>query len=195
MMVVGLTGGIGSGKTTVAVMFEKLGVPIYIADVEAKKLMNEEEDVKHKVIELLGPEAYVEGELNRSYIASKVFFDKELLVRLNNIVHPAVGDHFDRWKEKQKAPYVIKEAAVLFENDAYKLCDKIITVMAPVEVRISRVLERDDTTRDAIEARISNQWTDEEKTALSDYVIHNVLLEDTQKQVAKIHAELLDLVV
>ncbi|AXT50112.1 dephospho-CoA kinase [Aquimarina sp. BL5] len=190
MKVIGLTGGIGSGKSTVAKMFAELGVPIYIADDEAKKLMNEDVGVKNHIIDLLGVNSYTEQELNRSFIADKVFNNKELLEKLNAIVHPAVATHFTKWKSKQKSEYVIKEAAILFENDSYRQCDYTILVTAPKEIRIERVLKRDNTTRLQVLARMKNQWEDSKKTPLADFVIINTNLEETWLQIKKIHNKL-----
>ncbi len=191
MKVVGLTGGIGSGKSTVAKMFQKLGVPVYIADDEAKKLMNSDASVKKQVVQLLGDDAYDLGELNRSYIAGVVFNDASKLEQLNAIVHPAVAHHFDMWKSKQKGVYVIKEAAILFENDGYKQCDYTILVLVPEEERIQRVLKRDNnTTRKQIRSRMNNQWEDAQKIPLADFLIYNIDLKNTENQVDKIHREI-----
>ncbi|SEM12288.1 dephospho-CoA kinase [Aquimarina amphilecti] len=187
MLVIGLTGGIGSGKSTVAKMFADLGVPIYIADDEAKKLMHDDLSVKNQIIELLGVESYIEEELNRPFIADKVFNNKELLEKLNSIVHPAVADHFVKWKNKQKSEYVIKEAAILFENGGYQQCDFTILVTAPEETRIKRVLKRDNTTKSQVLARLKNQWKDSKKIPLANFVIINTKLEETWLQVKKIH--------
>ncbi|WP_103071452.1 dephospho-CoA kinase [Aquimarina sediminis] len=190
MKVVGLTGGIGSGKSTVAKIFEQLGVAVYIADDEAKRLMNEDESIRKQIITLLGPKAYKEGKLNRAHIASIVFNDKIKLEQLNAIVHPAVATNFNLWKKEQKGDYVVKEAAILFENDGYKQCDYTILVSAPLEIRIQRVLKRDNTTREDILSRISNQWEDAQKILLADFVIYNIDLKDTSSQVYSIHNEI-----
>ncbi len=188
MTVVGLTGGIGSGKSTVAKMFEKLGVAIYIADEEAKKLMNNDEEVKEQVIDLFGEKAYQDSKLNRSYIADIVFNNSIKLQELNAIVHPAVAEHFDEWKSKQGGEYVIKEAAILFENGSNKYCDYVILVSAPEEIRIQRVLKRDKSaTRKDVQARIQNQWGDADKINLSDFVIFNENIEETKVKVYEIH--------
>ncbi|WP_378172955.1 dephospho-CoA kinase [Aquimarina sp. SS2-1] len=189
--VVGLTGGIGSGKSTVAKMFAKFDVPIYTADDEAKKLMNEDDSVKKQIIALLGSESYNDGGLNRTYIANKVFNDSTLLERLNQIVHPAVADHFIAWKNRHRSPYVIKEAAILFENGGYKYCDYTILITAPEEIRIDRVLKRDNTTRSEVIARLRNQWEDAKKIPLADFVINNVNLEETWLHVNKIHNKII----
>lgn len=190
MKVVGLTGGIGSGKSTVANFFEELGIAIYIADDEAKRLMNDNKLLQQEIIKLLGKDSYKEGKLNRRYIADIVFNDAKKLAQLNSIVHPAVAKHFDLWKNKQKGDYVIKEAAILFENDGYKHCDYTILVSAPIEIRIQRVLERDNTTKKDILARMNNQWKDEQKIQLADFVIRNTDLGNTKAQVYKIHKKI-----
>ncbi|GAA4274662.1 dephospho-CoA kinase [Aquimarina gracilis] len=191
MKVVGLTGGIGSGKSTVAKMFDKLGVAVYIADDEAKKLMNTDASVQGQIIELLGEDSYKDGILNRNYIAEIVFKDKSKLEGLNAIVHPAVASHFNEWKNKQTGEYVVKEAAILFENDGYKYCDYTILVVAPLEIRIERVLKRDAITREQVLSRTNNQWEDSRKIPLADFIIHNTNLEETENQVSEIHARIL----
>ncbi len=191
MMVVGLTGGIGSGKTTVAKMFHKLNVPIYIADYEAKSLMNRSKVIKRKLKALFGERAYVNETLNRAYLADKIFNNEDLLKQMNAIVHPKVASHFKRWLKKQDAPYVIKEVAILFENGSYKQCDAIITVTSPIEERINRVIKRDNTNKDKVESVMANQWTDEQRFELSDFIITNADLKDTELQVLRVHKELL----
>ncbi len=192
MKIVGLTGGIGSGKTTVAKQFEKLGVPIYIADDEAKKLMNRSKVIRRKLIALFGEDAYKNDVLNRPYLAKIIFNDKRLLQKMNAIVHPKVASHFKSWLKKQDAPYIIKEVAILFENGSYKQCDYIITVTAAMENRIARLLKRDETTVSKIEAIMKNQWQDEEKIALSQFVISNDILENTIIQVQNTHNQILN---
>ena len=191
MITVGLTGGIGSGKTTVARAFEALGIPIYIADDEAKKLMNTSKVLRRKLIALFGETAYKDHKLNKPYLAKAIFNNKELLEKMNAIVHPKVGKHFIKWKNKQKAPYVIKEAAILFENGSYKNYDYIITVTAPEKTRIERVLKRDNSNIEKIKTIIANQWKDALKVGLSDFVIENTNLETTHQEVLKTHQELL----
>lgn len=191
MIIVGLTGGIGSGKTTVAKQFSELGIPVYIADDEAKSLMRRSKIIKRKLIKLFGVNAYVEGELNKPFLANIIFNDKTYLQKMNAIVHPKVARHFEKWVLKQDAPYVIKEVAILFENGGHKLCDFVITVTAPKETRIQRLLKRDNTSKEKIEAIMKNQWTDAEKVKHSHFVIENIELENTKKQVLKIHKKLL----
>lgn len=191
MIIVGLTGGIGSGKTTVAKEFKALGIPIYIADEEAKKLMMTSKVLKRKLMELFGHEAYVDGKLNKPFIADAIFNHKEYLDKMNAIVHPCVANHFKKWLFKQQSPYVIKEAAILFENGSYKQCDILITVTAPKELKIKRLLKRDNTTLEKIEAIMKNQWNDNEKIKLSNYVIDNADLESTKEQVLEIHQQII----
>lgn len=192
MKIVGLTGGIGSGKTTVANMFNALGIPIYIADEEAKKLMTSSKIIKRKLIELFGTKAFINGKLNKSFISDTIFRDKLFLTKMNAIIHPVVANHFKKWVLKQHAPYVIKEAAILFENDGYKQCDLIIIVTAPKELKIKRLLSREHMTVEKIEAIMNNQWSDAEKVKRSQYVIVNSELENTRQQVAKIHQQITD---
>lgn len=191
MIIVGLTGGIGSGKTTVAKEFKQLGVPVYIADEEAKKLMGRSKIIKRKLMQLFGDDAYINDELNKPFIANIIFNDKAYLQKMNAIIHPRVAKHFQKWVRKQEAPYVIKEVAILFENDGHKLCDFVITVTAPKALRIKRLLERDNTTEAKIEAIMSNQWVDEEKIKRSHFVIENILLENTKEQVFEVHKHML----
>jgi len=192
LKIIGLTGGIGSGKTTVAGFFSELGVPVYIADVEAKKLTQNSKVIRKKLIALLGPETYNDDGLNRKFVAHTIFNDKELLLQVNKIIHPKVARHFKRWVEKQKAAYCIKEAAILFENGGYKQCDATILVTAPVAQRVERVLQRDDTTIAAIEDRISNQWPDDEKLDLADFHIENIDLDATKARVEELHRHILN---
>ena len=189
-MIVGLTGGIGSGKTTIAGMFKNLGIPIYIADERAKSLMVNSKELKAQIQELLGEEAYNNKDLNRAHIAEKVFKNKNLLNDLNAIVHPAVRDDFKTWYKMQDAPYVIKEAAILFENGSYKECDYMILVTAPLLSRIKRVRKRDNITEAAVMDRINNQWGDARKISLADAVIENVNLTDVEARVLRVHIHL-----
>lgn len=191
MIVVGLTGGIGSGKTTVAKQFMALGVPVYIADEEAKKLMLRSKIIKRKLIQLFGDKAYIDGALNKPFIANIIFNDSSYLEKMNAIVHPKVAKHFKKWAEKQEASYVIKEVAILFENGGHKNCDYVITVTAPLDLRIERLLKRDNTTKSKIKDIMKNQWSDADKVKLSDFVIDNTSLKNMELQVAKIHQQIL----
>lgn len=190
-MVIGLTGGIGSGKTTVATMFSKLGVPVYNSDIEAKKIMHTSKDVKKAVIDLFGEKAYLEQKLNKKYISDKVFNDKKLLQQLNKIVHPAVRAHFLVWVKQQDFSYVIQESALIFENNSQSNYDKIIFVKASESIRLKRVVARDLTSEEAVKARIKNQLNDAFKEKLSDYVIENIQLKETQSKVEKLHKRIL----
>ena len=193
MKTIGLTGGIGSGKTTVSDMFAELGVPVYNSDLQAKRLMRTSRTLRKKISELLGNRAYEGNALQREYVAGKVFKDANLLEKLNAIVHPAVKRHFRRWASKQNFPYVIQEAAILFENGSYPAFDKMILVTAPEEVRIARIQKRDGSTRKSILERMRHQWKDDRKADLADYIIENTDLDRTREQVALIHAELLEI--
>jgi len=190
--IIGLTGGIGSGKTTVAKMFSEFNVPIYTADTEAKKLINKSKVIKRKLIKLFGEKAYIDEKLNRDFIAQKIFNDKDLLEKMNAIVHPKVASHFKRWLSKQNAPYIIKEVAILFENGSYLLCDAVILVIADKELRIQRVIKRDKSSRPKVQAIINNQWDDDKKISLSQFVINNSNLSKTRKEVKKIHKKILE---
>ena len=192
MIIVGLTGGIGSGKTTVANMFIELGIPIYIADVEAKKLMNSSKVIKRELIQLFGTNTYSDGKINKAFLADKIFNDKDLLVKMNAVVHPKVKTHFKKWIKIQRSLYVIYEAAILFENGGYKECDYIITVTAPETVRIQRIIQRDNSTKQSVRAIMDNQWNDAKKVKLSHFVIENKELSQTAKQVKNIHRKILE---
>ena len=171
---VGLTGGIGSGKTTIANLFAfPFSIPIYIADTKAKELVANNKQLQQEIVTLLGEEAFVEGRYNTSFVAQEVFSNKDKLDKLNAIIHPYVQQDFLQWKQSQQAPYVIKEAAILFESGSYRDCDFIIMVTAPLEERIKRVMLRDKIDRETVEKRIKNQWNDEKKIELSTFVIEN----------------------
>ncbi|WP_262906492.1 dephospho-CoA kinase [Tenacibaculum finnmarkense] len=189
-MVIGLTGGIGSGKSTVVKMFaEYKNSAIYIADNEAKKLMNSSDEIKTKLIAEFGEDVYKNKQLNKSFLADIVFNDKDKLAILNAIVHPVVNNHFkDFILKNTNKNYILYENAILFENGSNIFCDKIITVTAPENIRIERVLKRDNTTIDAVKSRINNQWSQTKKTLQSHYVIENIIRKKTQQQVAIIHA-------
>ena len=192
-MIVGLTGGIGSGKTTVARFFEELGIPIYISDTEAKRLMSVSPEIRREIIELLGTDAYTSEGLNRKYIADKVFKDKQLLEKLNAIVHPRVATNFANWYKQQDSPYVIKEAAILIETGAYKQLDKIVLVTANLEQRIHRIINRDKVSRDDVLQRIRNQMSDQEKIPYADYIIENDRDEPLTEKVEELHHDIIKL--
>lgn len=195
MLKVGVTGGIGSGKTTVCKLLERFGVPVYYADDRAKWLMNYNENVRQQLIAAFGKEVYTEaGDLDRPYLAGMVFNNKEKLDQLNSIVHPAV--HLDgvTWQQEQEQagkPYTVKEAALLFETGSYAALDKIVVVTAPEEVRIARVLQRETTTEEQVRARIRQQMPQEEKIKRADFVIENGAWEKLNILVSELHEQLL----
>lgn len=191
MVVVGLTGGIGSGKTTILEYFKSLGIPVYIADKEAKALMNRSKVIKRKLIDLFGEDAYKNGQLNKPYLSSKIFNNRELLIKMNTIVHPKVASHFKRWLKKQDAAYVIKEAAIIFENQLQNQYNFIITVVADEDLRIQRVINRDQTTAEKVKSIIKNQLSDAEKVKKSDFVITNNDLVEAKKQAVTVHKKIL----
>ncbi len=188
--IVGLTGGIGSGKTTVARLFQKLGVPVFIADDEARKVFSQTE-AQRQIREIFGDAVFTDGMADRKKIAGIVFTDKEKLAALNNIIHPLVQAAFKAWvMQNDHAPFVIKEAAILFESGSYKDCDYIISVTAPIETRLKRVVDRDQTDPESVRNRIHNQWTDTQRADKSDFIIVNDDLQKTELQVNKIYREL-----
>ena len=192
MLKIGITGGIGSGKTTVCKIFEILGIPVYYADQRAKWLMVHDTELITEIKKLLGEDAYFEnGALNRKYIANIIFSDKQKLAGLNALVHPAVGRDGERWHAAQKdVPYTLKEAAIMFESKSHLLLDKVITVSAPLELRISRVIARDGVDRATVEARIKEQMSEEERIERSDFVIYNDGKRSLVLQVVELHKEL-----
>ncbi len=177
MLKVGITGGIGTGKTVVAKIFETLGVPVYYADSAAKEIINTNPTVKENIIAQFGPESYVQGKLNTPYISNIVFKDKDKLQTLNKITHPVVIEHSRNWLLQQRGNYALKEAALLFESGSYKELDIIIGITAPLETRIERVMQRDNITREAVLDKMGKQMDEEEKMNKCDYLIYN---DDTQ---------------
>jgi dephospho-CoA kinase len=173
MLRIGITGGIGSGKSTVAHVFEVLGIPVYYADREAKRMMNEDEELKQQIIREFGNAAYENGVLNRKHLASVVFANKEKLSLLNSIVHPATIRHGKQWMKKQTTPYAIKEAALIFESGTQEYLDYVIGVSAPLHLRIHRAMQRDNVTREEIQRRMQNQIKEEIKMRLCDFVVKN----------------------
>lgn len=183
---IGVTGGIGSGKTYVCQIFETMGYPVFYSDKEAKDLINHNLQVKEQIVDLLGEESYNEQGYNREYVAGKVFNDSNLLQKLNEIVHPAVREAFDEWSEKQNSELVFNEAALLFETGSNKSFDHIILVYADIDTRITRLLNRDQSTEEEIKKRINSQWSDEEKMKLTDLYINNSEGEMLLPQIAKV---------
>lgn len=191
MLKVGLTGGIGSGKSTVAKVFEAFGIPCYYADDRAKMLMHSDESLKMDLIEEFGPEIYNDGHLDRKLLAQIVFNDDSARERINGLVHPAVGRDFETWSQEQSSSYVLKEAAILFETEAYKLNDFNILVTAPESLRIARVKKRDGVEEHEVRARMRAQWSDEKKAKLANFVILNDEQHSLINQVKDIHEALL----
>ena len=173
MIKVGLTGGIGSGKTTIARIFMQLGVPIYFSDTRAKYLMQNNKFLQESLISLFGSKVFTNGLLNRSYISSIVFSNPEELVKLNTLVHPFVEKDFQYWLASKNTKYVLKEAAILFEAGADKFLDHVILVESPEDLKISRVILRDGITREEVLMRMGKQWSDDKKRTNADYIIFN----------------------
>lgn len=191
MLKVGITGGIGSGKSTVCQVFETLGIPVLYADTLAKQLMAQDLTLQAAIIQLLGTEAYIDKQLNKSYIANIVFHDKNKLAQLNAITHPAVIAYGEDWMKCQKTAYVLKEAALFFESGSNKNMDVMIGVAAPLHLRIERTMHRDAISKEAVMERISKQMDDEAKMKLCDYVIINDDKVSIIDQVLAIHHKLL----
>jgi len=191
MLKIGLTGGIGSGKTTVAQIFEVLAIPVYYADQAARDLMNNNADLKERIISAFGYQSYKEGKLDRAYIGNLVFGDDQKLDLLNSIVHPATIKDAEEWMGKQTTPYAIKEAAIIFETGLEKYFDFIIGVSAPQPLRIQRVIDRDHSTAENILQRIQQQMDESEKISRCDFVIHNDGTDTLLPQVLAIHKTLL----
>ena len=192
---VGLTGGIGSGKTTIANLFAtEFAIPVYIADTKAKELIAQDAHLQQEIKALLGEEAFVEGKYNTAFVASIVFSTPKKLQALNQLIHPYVQQDFARWREKQHSPYVIKESAILFESGSYKDCDYIITVTAPLEERIRRVMLRDKIDRKTVEKRIKYQWNDENRIKLSTFVVDNRDFGRNLDKIQTIHCKIMEMI-
>ena len=195
MLKIGLTGGIGSGKTTVAKVFETLGIPVYYADDATKRLMNSNNTLKALLIQHFGEASYKNGELNRKHIADIVFNDKEKLALLNSITHPATIEDANEWIKQQTSPYIIKEAALLFETDAANHLDYFIGASAPLAIRLKRVMERDDVTESEVMSRINRQMNEEEKMKRCDFIIINNDAEMVIPQVLSTHEKIMSLII
>ncbi len=189
----GITGGIGSGKTTVCRIFRVLGVPVFFADSEARQLMNTDPGIRQEINAIAGKDIYSAGELDRKELAGLIFNRPELLQRVNAVVHPAVLRIFDQWAVESEAPYVIMEAAILFEARADLLVDRVATISAPIEERIIRVMGRNELSRDEVMERIKNQMEDVEREEQSYYVINNADNEMIIPEILKIHEDMLRL--
>lgn len=189
MLKIGITGGIGSGKTIISRIFNVLGIPVFNADTAAKKLMKDHPELVKAITGAFGEEAYQQdGTLNRSFLSGRVFNDETELKKLNGLVHPVVIQAAEDWSAAQQAPYTLKEAALLFESGSYKNNDYNILVTAPVELRIRRVMQRDGLTRQQVTARMERQLDDAEKSAMADYIIINDGSSAVIPQVLQLHA-------
>ena len=193
MLRIGLTGGIGSGKSTVARIFSVLGIPVYDSDTASKRLMAEDEMLKDKIIQSFGKESYINGRLNRKYLSEQVFSDPEKTDLLNSIVHPATIKDAEGWMKKQNSPYLIKEAALIFESGSNRFLDKVIGVSSPLSLRMERTIKRSNITAEQVKARINLQMDEEEKMALCDYIIVNDEQQMLIPQVLLLHEKFLSL--
>lgn len=191
MLRIGITGGIGSGKSTVAHIFNVLGIPVYSSDDAAKRLMNEDQELKNNILKSFGKESYSNGKLNRKYLAEQAFKDRTKIELLNSLVHPATIKDAAGWMEKQTAPYVIKEAALIFESGSDKFLDAVIGVQSPLSLRIERTMKRNNVAAADIEARIKLQMDEDEKMALCDYIIVNDEQQMLIPQVLLLHQKFL----
>jgi dephospho-CoA kinase len=187
MYKIGITGGIGSGKSTVCRLLEQYGAAVYDSDAEAKRLMNSDENLRKSLIETFGQECYNAEGLNRAYLAGRVFGDKEQLQRLNSIVHPAVKADFRRWAEEQSAPYVILESAILFDAGFQSEVDATLAVLAPLPERVRRAMERDGAEREAVMSRISNQMSDDELHRMADRCVVNLSMDYLESDIEQLH--------
>lgn len=186
-----LTGGIGSGKSTVLKLFNELGVPNFTADDSAKKAMEQDASIQQRIVEIFGEASYIKGKLNSSFIAQKVFGNQEKLQQLNAVVHPAARAAYLNWQQKQNAPYTIYEFPIVFELGEQDRFDGVILVVSSESLRIQRVKKRDNISDDAIRKRMMHQWTDEQKQPLADMVIYNDIMDETVSQVNKLHLRLM----
>lgn len=194
MKKIGITGGIGSGKSTVCRVFSTLGIPVYYADEAAKRLMQHDHLLKTAIREHFGHETYDStGNLNRVFLAKTVFNNKEKLALLNSLVHPVTIRDAEKWAEKQEAPYVIKEAALMFESEAFHYVDKVIGVSAPLALRMKRTMDRDHVDREEVMRRMKNQMDEETKMKMCDYIIYNDEQQAVIPQVLDLHEKILSL--
>ena len=190
MYKVGITGGIGSGKSTVCAILAEFGVAVYDSDSRAKRLMNEDNTLRERLVERFGSEVYCVEGLNRRYLAERVFGNPEELKALNAIVHPAVMDDFDRWALEQEGSYVVLESAILFEASLDRRVDVSVAVMAPEELRIERAMQRDGAQREQIVARMNNQISDQDRVESAKYTIVNIDIDNLRSDVEQLHRRL-----
>ena len=191
MIKIGLTGVIGSGKSTAANYFSRLGVPVFFADNSAKRIMNTDSSVKKCLVDLLGSLAYSNGELNKQFISDKIFNNQNLLKSINNLIHPKVQEDFNLWLTNQTSPYVIYEAALIFENSSEHLFDKIICIKTPLDIIYNRLKERGDYSKNRIDKILKNQLSQNVKCSKSDYCIENISMDSLVIEIDKIHSSLL----
>ena len=191
MIKIGLTGVIGSGKSTAANYFSRLGVPVFFADNSAKRIMNTDSSVKKCLVDLLGSLAYLNGELNKQFVSDKIFNNQNLLKSINNLIHPKVQEDFNLWLTKQTYPYVIYEAALIFENSSEHLFDKIICIKTPLDIIYNRLKKRDNYSENRIDKILKNQLSQNVKCSKSDYCIENISMDSLVIEIDKIHSSLL----
>lgn len=192
MKVLGITGGMGSGKSTIAGFFSQWGVPLYEADLQARMLSDTDPEIRRRVIRLLGEESYGPNGMKRDFVAAKVFKDQSLLKALNKIIHPVVAQHFKQWVAQQQGPYCMKEAAILFETGGHGNCDWTLLITAPMEVRIDRIMARDNISRPDILARLDKQWPDDKKLPLADFHIENTDLTAAKEAARAVHLQIME---
>ena len=191
MLKLGITGGIGSGKTSVCRVFDVLRVPVFSADREANEIMESDKEIISSINSIAGRNLYINGSLDRMELATIIFNDNTLLEKVNSLVHPVVFDHFRKWELAQTAPYIIMEAAILFESGATRFLDRVATVVAPVEQRVERVIQRNKLSREQVSERMRNQMDDETRIKLSDYIIYNSENDMIIPSILKIHDDIL----
>ena len=190
MKKIGLTGGIGSGKTSIAQILEAMSYPVYYSDLRAKFLSDEHPAIRQGLIDLLGEEAYIDGTLNRVFVSECIFSNPDLRLKVNQVIHPIVRKDFDDWASQQTSSLIFNEAAILFETGAYQQFDAILLICAPIDIRIQRVMLRDHCSKASVEDRIQSQWTDEQKRSLTKYCVENDGRQPALIQLEKILSEL-----
>ena len=190
MKKIGLTGGIGSGKTSIAQILEAMSYPVYYSDLRAKFLSDEHPAIRQGLIDLLGEEAYIDGTLNRVFVSECIFSNPDLRLKVNQVIHPIVRKDFDDWASQQTSSLIFNEAAILFETGAYQQFDAILLICAPIDIRIQRVMLRDHCSKASVEDRIQSQWTDEQKRSLTKYCVENDGRQPVLIQLEKILSEL-----
>lgn len=173
MKIIGITGGIGSGKSTVAKLIENQGFPVYNSDIRAKEITNESPIIRNQLIKWYGDDIYKNDKLNKEKLAQIIFNNKTELEKVNHLIHPEVFKDFEKWKQNQTTDFVFKEAAILFESGSYKDCDAVLTISAPIDIRIQRATERDDSSIEDVKKRIEKQWSDKKRESKANFIIKN----------------------